>query len=508
MTEPTRIAAIIAVFVLAVGGAQGQHTLIDEVQRLVLPVEKQRLADYETNPAQMFFRDSITVSTAFATADILRQETPVMEQLGDGHTLFGLGAQSYMRLTPESVVWGGAQFVTGKYDNIRWTDCVDYLRVAPYVLGDEAGGDLSTRRYSFSGGYSRRSGSWTWGIDAAYRAEIAYRNRDPRVKTIVSDLDLRLGGTYAAGTHSVGLAAALNVYNQSCDLDFYSPINTIDTYTLTGMGTVYRRFMGNTNQNSGYSSLGWSVSAQWLPHDSRGLSAQVDYTSFRMGQQLRNFNNITLGYTDNSAVSFSASYGADLTLALLFCPRIEGRYATRKGTENLFGTAAGASYDKIGSRSPYSLSELGASLSLPLQVAFGTSFVTVEAAVAYDRSLEKYTEPLRKLSASHLTPSASLSFSSQTHSGWLWSLGAGTGYAKAWSPAPVLTGLDTSSALGECVTNNFAMLCADRSIQTAHASISRSFSGFVLSLTASFNHTEYRGKGSCNHTLLALSAAF
>lgn len=180
MTEPTRIAAIIAVFVLAVGGAQGQHTLIDEVQRLVLPVEKQRLADYETNPAQMFFRDSITVSTAFATADILRQETPVMEQLGDGHTLFGLGAQSYMRLTPESVVWGGAQFVTGKYDNIRWTDCVDYLRVAPYVLGDEAGGDLSTRRYSFSGGYSRRSGSWTWGIDAAYRAEIAYRNRDPR----------------------------------------------------------------------------------------------------------------------------------------------------------------------------------------------------------------------------------------------------------------------------------------------------------------------------------------
>ena len=111
-----------------------------------------------------------------------------MEQLGDGHSLFNVFAGSYTRLSPVSVVWGTASFTTGRYNSIRWSDCIDYLRIAPYVLGDEAGGNLSTRRYTFSGGYSRRYGSWTVGADAAYRAEIAYRNHDPRIKTIVSDL--------------------------------------------------------------------------------------------------------------------------------------------------------------------------------------------------------------------------------------------------------------------------------------------------------------------------------
>lgn len=236
---------ILAVAVTLSTGAMAQSaSLLPELQRLALPVESKRLADFEPNPSAMFYRDSVSLSTLSFSADRTEEEKPVMEQLGDGHLLFGLSAASYSRLGQSSVVWGDAAFTTGSYRDVRWSDCIDYRRIAPYVLGDEAGGNLSTRCYSFSGGYAKNIGRWSAGVEAGYRAEIAYRNRDPRVKTVVSDLDISLGASYEVNSgHVIGLDADLNVYNQNCDLDFYSPVNEINTYTLTGLGTYYRRSM-------------------------------------------------------------------------------------------------------------------------------------------------------------------------------------------------------------------------------------------------------------------------
>lgn len=482
--------------------------LLGTIQRLDLPVEKERMADFSVNPAQMFFRDSTSVSTLGVSADVLRMQKPVMEQLGDGHTLFNVFAGSYTRLSPVSVVWGTASFTTGRYNNIRWSDCIDYLRIAPYVLGDEAGGNLSTRRYTFSGGYSRKYGSWTVGADAAYRAEIAYRNHDPRIKTIVSDLDFRIGGTRILNNHSLGLDVSLNVYNQSCDLDFYSPVNEINTYTLTGLGTSYNRFMGNTNKNSGYTSLGYTVSAQWLPVGGQGLAAEVAYNGYRMNQQLRSFNNITLGYTDNRNVSAHVAWQFDFGRTVVFRPSVHGSMSDRKGTENLFGTSSGGSYDKIGSRSPYSHSLMGVGIDLPVQIAFGGSVLTVAPSVGYDRSLEKYTEPQRRLEASHIVPEMMVDFSAQPSGSWQWAAQCNAFYSKADSGQPLLTGLDIDSKLGQCVVNNFDMMRADSYGAGISVRVSRLFRGFAMTLSASFKYIDYKKQGDSRATCVSLSASF
>ena len=496
---------------LSTGGMAQSASLLPELQRLALPVESMRLADFELNPSAMFYRDSVSLSALSFSADWTDEEKPVMEQLGDGHSLFGLSAGSYSRLGQSSVVWGDAAFTTGSYRDVRWSDCIDYRRIAPYVLGDEAGGDLSTRCYRFSGGYAKNIGRWSAGIEAGYRAEIAYRNRDPRVKTVVSDLDVSLGASYeVTSRHIIGLDVDLNVYNQNCDLDFYSPVNEINTYTLTGLGTYYRRFMGNTNKNSGYSSLGYAVGVQFLPvKSSRGLSAGIKYTRYRMEQQLRNFNNLTLGFTDNDLIDFSVAYSVGLSRTFMFRPSVNGALHKRRGTENLFGTSAGASYDKIGSRSPYSYDEARIVLSLPLQMAFGrSSYVTLNPNFSFENETEGYSEPYRHLQVSHLIPGLKADFSTLSSGIWLWNLALEGSYAKASAGTPVLTDLETDTSLGQCVISNYSMLRADRTFLGAKLGISRPVINFILSLSASYGFTDYRNEGVCHHAAVTLSAEF
>lgn len=508
MHNRRRLITSVIVATFLTGVAARPVALLPEIQRLSLPIEQERIKTYTENPAQMFYRDSITLSSAAAYADILRRQKSIMEQLGTGHTLFGLGAKSYTRLNKESVVWGSAEFRTGSYRNLRWTDCIDYERVSPYVLGDEVGGNLSTRRYTFSGGYSRQYADvWTVGADAAYRAEIAYRNHDPRIKTVVSDLDLRFGVARAMGGNTVGLSAGLNVYNQNCDLDFYNPINDINTYTLTGLGTYYRRFMGNTNKNSGYQSLGYSVSAQLCPKDGNGLSAQVSVKGYRMNQMLRNFNNLTLGYTDNTTIAAMAAWRLNLSSLLTFRPMISGKLFKRKGTENLFGTTAGSSYDKIGDRKPYTHDMASASIALPLQVNLSQSYVTMATSVSYNYDSEKYKSPERRLSSSRITPALMVDYSTRT-SVWLWNVSCNGFYGIASSEKPILTELDLSSSLGRCVEHNFNMLSANLTGFGLSAKFGRTVKNIVFSISASYNYTDYKGQGNCQGASLGLSAEF
>lgn len=505
--------AMIAVVVLTVDTAAQSRSLLSELQRLSQPIAVESLSDYDANPASMFYRDSVSLSSLSVFVDWADEEKPVMAQLGDGQTMFGLGAESYSRRKSEEVVWGNASFRSGTYRNIRWSDCIDYRRVAPYVLGDEAGGNLSSRRYAFAGGYARRFSQWTVGIHAAYRAEIAFRNRDPRVKTVVSDLDIDAGATYRVSDKNIlGFNAALNVYNQDCDLEFYNPVNEINTYTLTGLGTYYRRFMGNTNKSSGYKSFGYKFGMQWLPLERKdGLGITASFNSYRMEQQLRNFNNLTLGFSDNDILAVRVAYKFNLSDGVIFRPFADGGFHHRKSTENLFGASAGASYDKIGSRQPYKSEDSYIGLSLPLQFGSGKSstFFTVTPSVVGEWRNESYAEPLRKVEVSRVAPEVTLDFSTVASQIWLWHVALGGGYAKNLSADGVFTELDTTSSLGETVMSNYSMLCADRRAVNASVCLSRPVDkNVVMSVKLGYSMTDYVGEGVSHAVGVTVSAQF
>lgn len=482
--------------------------LLRSSQLTTLPLTTATRPVYSSNPATMTYSDSISLSAIRLTGFYSHQGEAVMEQLGTGHRGVSIIAESYMHMSPKTTVWGNAGFTTGQTDDIKWTNCIDYLRVAPYVLGDEVGGDLSSRKYSFAGGYSGLFGKWTVGISADYRAEIAYRNRDPRVKTVVSDLNINLGGSYRLfPRYVIGLRGGLNIYNQNCDLDFYNPINDINTYTLTGLGTYYKRFMGNSNENSGYESLGFNAALQFVSVDREGFMGNVEFDHYKMEQQLRNFNNLTLGFSDVNTLSAKLLYKLRIGNKMTLQPSVEGFLRNHKGTENLFGTSAGASYDKIGSRSVYRHNTSMVKVSLPLQIQQGMTYITVEPFAAYDSDCEKYIDPKRKLQASHLTPGINSSLSANSES-WLWKADLGGSYSKASSENPILTGLETDTPLGQLVLHNFDMLKADRYSLNAGVSASRIINGICFELSADYRYVKYVKKTNCHYATITLCAKF
>lgn len=474
------------------------NVIIDRIARTSLPLYRVETAGYLVNPATSFFRDSTSLSSVILSARLSEEAQPVMEQNGTGDRLMSIGAASYQRLSTDIAVWGDASYTTGTYKNIRWTNCIDYDYVAPYVLGDEVGGDLQTQAYRFAGGITRSRNRWTFGAMLDYRAEIASRDRDPRVKTVVSDLNATLGGAFRLNRRYVaGLNGGISIYNQNCDVDFYNPLNDINIYTLTGMGTYYKRFMGNANKSSGYNSVGFSASAQFLSVDKSGLKAILSVKSYRMKQQLRNYNNLTLGFTDNTILSGAASYRISPSGSLKIEPTLSGMARLRKGTENIFGTSSGASYDKIGSSSPYRHDSYSATVSVPAQCRVNNVYFTTTPFFSIFHDKESYTDPLRKTDVDHFIPGIEENVAF-TRGDWWWSVNINGSYRISNSVAPLWTDLDTSSALGKCQLNNYAMLAADCVDGSIDVGVARSIGEIAIKGTIFYSIRHYIRHGNDN----------
>lgn len=483
--------------------------LINRIQNAALPVNRVATMEYSHNPATMLYSDSVSLSSIAVSADYSSLDRAVMEQTGTGSRLLSIGANSYRKLSKDMAVWGNASFTTGSYRNIKWSDCIDYEYVAPYVLGDDTGGNLTTQCYKFSGGIAKSVNRWTVGAQARYRAEIAYRDHDPRIKTIVSDLDVTIGASLeVADKRILGVNGGISVYNQNCDLDFYNPVNDINTYTLTGMGTYYRRFMGNTNKNSGYNSIGFSAGAQFLSTDKSGFKASVCVESYRMKQQLRNFNNITLGFTDNLTISTSASYRWYVNNRLTIEPLLTGFFSHRKGTENLFGNSTGASYDKIGSNSFYRHNRFDAAIALPIQwTAAGKTYITIAPHSSFSANEERYATPLRKTDVLHIVPGVMASLS-MNRGAWLWDMAINGEYRLSHSQEPIWTDLDTTSALGACQLNNYSMLDAESCKGDIRLNVTRHMGPVALNGSIFYSLQHYRSIGNTNIAGISVGVIF
>lgn len=495
---------------VAATSAVAQTTLLTDVQMRRLPVEQSLRAVHTNNPAVMWHADTMALAEFAVGGEYLGSDEAVMEQMGTGHKLLSIEAAAYKPMNVNNTLWGSCGFTTGTADDVRWTDCIDYERIAPYVLGDEAGGDLSMRRYTLSGGYVYKRGRVGVGAQVDYRAEIAYRNIDPRIKTVVSDLTAALGTSLdVADSYIAGLTVRLNSYNQNCDLDFYNPTNDINTYTLTGLGTYYERFMGNTNKNSGYEAIGYAVGLQLIPGRRSGLIVTLDYSHYRMEQLLRNYNNLTLGYCDNEILSGAIGFVTDVRRNVRLMPYVTALYRSRKGTENLFGTAVGASYDKMGSREPYSSTDMNIKLTCPVQIGIDASYLTITPLVQYVTSEEKYTETtVQQLKSSMLEPGIGGRYSFTGGRLWLFDVGFSYKYGIGSDKQHRLTSTEAPTALLESVERSFAMKTSDRTRCECSAAVTRSFGKLLLTLNAGYVRTNYSGHGSSDCAGLTISTTF
>lgn len=466
---------------------------------------------YTAGPATMSWRDSISVSGVAATFDIDRQSTPVTVQEGNGHNLYRLEARSYYKLSASTTVWGDASFTSGVTRNVTWADCIDYTLLAPYMIGDNTGGNITHQRYTFGGGWTRHYGDWTIGASAAYRAENAHRAHDPRVRDIVSDLTISLGAAHTVGNrYLLALDASLRVYHQDCDVDYYNPANTILTRMLTGLGSVYNRFDNNQVNSTGHNLTGWSAAATFAPvNHGDGISARVSITGNNASLVLRQFNNLTLASTSTRHLDASVSWHINAGHPVSLMPTIKASAITRDGKENLFGTSSGTSYDKIGSRNNYSHDMMSAAITVPVEWNVNRKVrLSATPAAAYATDKESLAEPVRRLEVNRLTAAVDLSSSIRFGSATMLTVAIDGALSSASPKAPVWGNLNLDEPLGQAVKSNYDMHAADITRAGIKARISRSISGKILSLGARYAHTVYRSMGHTDNAAINLSLTF
>ncbi len=421
MTSVKR-AILLSVLVSAIGSVPfmvaGTIQLGDlEIRRR--PVSVLERSFYAYTPATMQWLDSLTISSVRAGYSYLTLSEPFQPESGDGFSGFTIGAQSYYKLSSTSTVWGSASYKSTQTRDVSRSNAIDYDLLAPYVLGDTVGGSITSQRYSFSGGWSLLYGRWSLGVDASYRAEVAYRSHDPRVHDIVSDLTLRASvGRRLTDRIVAGVGLGFRTYNQVSEVEFVNPMNDIQTYPFTGLGTYYNRFAGNSNKSAAHSLTAFSAVAQLISLTPTGPRIAARYTRSHAALRLRGYNNITLAFTDTDLLEFQAALGFALSPRWLVLPAVSGVYRSRSGVEQLFGSAIGSGYEKIGERPNYSSAATVVRASIPIQYSRGYTSLTFSPAftrLSYSQSLR---EPQRKVEASLSVPSLNVT-ASTVRGNWL-----------------------------------------------------------------------------------------
>lgn len=414
------------------------------------------------SPAAMFYAHQYSLSGLQLTGSYLHREQAFEVQTGRGHMLGNVEASSYMRLGRNTTVWGEATFSTGQHRDILWNNAGDYRLVGPYVLGDSIGGNLSTRSYSFMGGYSGERDGWTWGAQAAYLASISYRNRDPRDKIIISDLGIKIGASRKiSSSYILAIGGTLRVYNQESDITFYNPNNDIRTYAITGLGTYYARFSGNSGNSTAYSGLGYGGNISWLPTSLSGAYITADFNYLPMRQILREYNNLELTRAGNYSLTVKGGYNFR-TGCVNWSPCIHARFHRQLGFENLYGTSVGNNYIRIGRRRNYYRDRIDSHLQISADIKVsGQTNIVVEPALYFAYDHEDYRKPHRYLESSTVTPSLNLRCDWRS-SDRLRLYAEATGAVNLSSAHRANLGnLNLDSGIGNAVVHNFAMRTSD-----------------------------------------------
>ncbi|MDE6368067.1 MAG: hypothetical protein K2K94_02380 [Muribaculaceae bacterium] len=467
---------------------------------------------YNSTPATMHFADTVNVSTAVLTADIDRSDIAVLAQNGKGYNYYSLFAETYYKLSPVSTLWGHAGYLNGKTLDIAFCDVINYETVAPFVLCDDAGGNLNSQRYDFGGGWSRcYNGIWSLGAQADYAATVSHRAVDPRVRNIVSDLNVVVGGARKVGQgYMLGLNLGVRVYNQDTDVDFYNTVTHAVTMVYTGLGTTSSRFRGADAQNSSHRMTGFNASLQLVPttHGDR-FYGDIAIERTNVDLILTGYNNLNFGTTTTTMLKAKLSRQWSVGQGVTLFPTISCYISNRVATENLFGSSA-ENYDKIGERQNYHHNHQRLMFEMPVSIRLnqGATLLTVLPIVGYAGNKEYLLEPARNIHTDCIIGGMSLSATKRL--ACQWAIGAKVEYAGrfAASTSAEWGGLDFTTPIGLMCKSNYSMSSCDVTTQKVSVTASRAINAVVASLSASLEHSDYKGLSENNRLAVGLSLTF
>lgn len=311
--------------------------------------------DIFRNPAMQSFRDSISQTEVGVGYDYRHASTPMRLEQGDGHSRAFANVDAYLH-KGKATLWGNAYYSNGSTRNIQFCETSDFELLYPYLMADTVGGKSQQERYHFLGGFSYPVGSrWHIGAEGSYAASMEYRTRDPRPKNLSGDLKAQLAASYRWGNvqdgHVLGLAINARKYKQTNEVKLYNEVSTPTIYHLTGLGNDYYRFRG-MNTSTYYKGYGVGGAIDWMRASQRGWFAHAEYGYLDIDKIISSLNELPMANIKEyrEKVSFGCRKGNDRNI---FGYAFSEEWTTRRGRENVFGTAQDNVYPQISTAAPY-----------------------------------------------------------------------------------------------------------------------------------------------------------
>lgn len=419
------------------------------------------LQEVYRNPAAQYRHYDHNLTRIELSGSYKQEEHAVIDQIGQGFRYAAFHADSYIR-RGNHTIWGSAGYRTGRTMHTVWNESADFELLYPYVWGDSVGGSLSSEHYTFEGGYARRFGRWTWGIQADYRAEIEYRTVDPRPRNVVSDLKLSTGTSLAVGKrYTVGLHIEAQIYRQSSSMRFLAPLGGPKEYQMLGLGMYSVRFSTGGDQSSVYYKGGsYGIGVELFPNDGQGWFALLHYSRWRVKRILPDAPYQKLPLTTLNDSRADVEFG---WIRHGFLHRwgfkAHGTLANRRGTEHIYGDASGSSnYPLLGSVQQYLNNRNRAEVVClwGMERPNGWSLYT-ECNGQYAAFEARYLDPSRRMQFSKAGGGADVMVGIRRGHGMLRFTLCGS-YLATLSSDLLTTGLDPESAIGQALRDTYARL--------------------------------------------------
>ncbi len=321
---------------------------------VLVSAEAQVNEDVFRNPALLSYKDSTSQTEVSVGYDYRHATTPMRLEQGDGHSRAFANVDAYLH-KGKTTLWGNAYYSNGSTRNIQFCETSDFELLYPYLMADTVGGKSKQERYHFLGGFSYPLGRWNVAAEGSYTALMEYRTRDPRPKNLSGDLKASLAASYRLGNPRDGymLALALNArkYKQTNEVKLYNEVSVPTIYHLTGLGNDYYRFRG-MNTSTYYKGYGVGGMLDWMRVNGRGWFAHAEYGYLDIDKIISTLNELPMANIKEymEKISFGYSVGNERNI---FGWSLAEQWTTRRGRENIFGTAQDNVYPQISTAAPY-----------------------------------------------------------------------------------------------------------------------------------------------------------
>ncbi|WP_321331235.1 DUF6850 family outer membrane beta-barrel protein [uncultured Bacteroides sp.] len=461
------------------------------------------------NPSLRYYLQDFSFSSMALNVTLNNRGKAALAEEGDEKKVFGVQAESFVRLSDQVRVFGKAGYSDEHTKNVLWNETSDFSVIYPYVTADSIGGSMDGEEYSFMGGYARVLGLWTIGASLDYRAAIYYRQKDPRPKNVISDLHAVIGVSRAlADAYHLGVALHVRKYDQESKITFLSDLGSTSVYHMLGMAMNYVRFAGN-QFNSNYKGKGIGLSIDLIPQKKNGLSTSVRADHFQLIEQLSNINYAPIVEVDENSAALELAWLRSKN-KFIYGTKLVALGKFRTGTENIFGDPTGNVYPIISSLKQYTNDLMEATLSGIMasnaeRSKLGWSVLPF-VGVCWEKS--EYKKPQRYMEWTTLKAGMQLNTTLRTRHAML-TTEVTADYHANLKAEKLLTGLNSQSAVGQNLLNSYAY----QSVDFVHVLLSCRYDYLLAGnktafTTITWGHGAYKEYGATNQWMASVGFTF